>query len=56
VKQRDDLISALRYAVMMRRYDKSLSDRFGNAHYARPRGGGSGESAIAKDVDFDLFG
>jgi hypothetical protein len=26
VKQRDDLISALRYAVMMRRYDKSLSD------------------------------
>src|SRR5262249_51250853 len=61
VKQRDDEVSALRYAVMMKRSGKALSDcdgvGFGKefyAHQRRQNAGGSGPQT-AKDVDFDLF-
>ncbi len=64
VKQRDDLVSALRYAIMMRRQGKSLSScdgvGFGNMPYARQRAEHSG-SQFARGTpnhpggDFDVF-
>jgi phage terminase large subunit-like protein len=60
VKQRDDLVSALRYAVMMRRSGRARSDcegvGFGNMPYAGQRRDRSAEPQIAKGLDFDLFG
>jgi phage terminase large subunit-like protein len=60
VKSRDDLVSAMRYAIMMRRLGKALTDcdgvGFGQAFYAHQRraAGGGGGPLMAKDVDFDL--
>jgi hypothetical protein len=60
VKQRDDLVSALRYAIMMRRHGKARSDcdgvGFGNMAYAGQRRDRSSEPQMAKGLDFDLFG
>ena len=57
VKQRDDLVSALRYAVMMRRSGKPRSEcdgvGFGNMPFAGQRADGRGQSQLAKNVDFD---
>ena len=60
VKQRDDLVSAVRYAIMMKRYGKALSDCEGIGYGAMPfagqnRGSGGGDSRIATGVDFDVF-
>jgi phage terminase large subunit-like protein len=59
VKQRDDLVSALRYAIMMRRQGKMLSDcdgvGHGNLPFAAQRRNGAGDAAIADGVDFDLW-
>jgi hypothetical protein len=60
VKQRDDLISALRYAIMMRRLGKSISEcdgvGFGSMEYAgQRRANRSAESQLATGIDFDLF-
>jgi Terminase RNaseH-like domain len=59
VKQRDDLVSALRYAIMMRRNGKARSDcegvGFGSMPYAGQRRDRSAEPQIAKGLDFDLF-
>jgi phage terminase large subunit-like protein len=65
VKQRDDLISALRYAIMMRRQGKSLSScdgvGYGNMPYARQHAERSGGSQFARGTpshpggDFDVF-
>ncbi len=60
VRERDDLISAARYAFMMRRKGKGLSDC---ESYARAAGLGdyppmtrrNHESQIADGVDFDVF-
>jgi phage terminase large subunit-like protein len=58
VKHRDDLISALRYAIMMRRQGKPLSECDGVGHgslpYANQRRQSSGPR-IADGVDFDVF-
>lgn len=58
VKQRDDLVSALRYAVMMRRKGKPLSEcdgiGYGGLPYAGQRRANSGPQ-IAQGVDFDPF-
>jgi phage terminase large subunit-like protein len=64
VKQRDDMVSALRYAIMMRRHGKSLSAcegvGFGNMPYARQHAERRG-SQFARgtpnhpDGDFDVF-
>jgi phage terminase large subunit-like protein len=58
VKQRDDLVSALRYVIMMRRYGKSLSECDGIGYGAMPYAGqrrvNSGPQ-IARDVDFGVF-
>ena len=58
VKQRDDLVSALRYAIMMRRSGKPLNDcegiGYGAMPYARQRRSSSSrEPQIADGVDFD---
>jgi hypothetical protein len=59
VKQRDDLVSALRYAVMMRRSGKLRSEcdgiGFGNMPFAGQRADRSGEPQLAKGLDFDVF-
>jgi phage terminase large subunit-like protein len=59
VKQRDDLISAFRYAVMMRRSGKPLDQcegiGYGNMPYARQNRDRSREPQMAKGLDFDLF-
>ena len=64
VKQRDDLISALRYAIMMRRHGKALSAcdgvGFGNMPYARQsaeRGGSQFARGTPNhpDGDFNVF-
>jgi phage terminase large subunit-like protein len=49
VKERDDLLSATRYGIMMRRFGKPLRDLRGN------RGRKSGKARIAKGADFDVF-
>ena len=59
MKQRDDLVSALRYAVMMRRSGKSMSEcdgvGFGNMPYAGQRRDRSSGPQYAKGLDFNLF-
>jgi phage terminase large subunit-like protein len=59
VKQRDDLISAMRYAIMMRRSGKPRSEcdgvGFGNMPFAGQRADGRGQSQLARNVDFDVF-
>lgn len=58
VKQRDDLVSALRYAIMMRRAGRMLSEcdgiGYGAMPLARQRRDTNGNS-VASGVDFDLF-
>jgi phage terminase large subunit-like protein len=59
VKIKDDLLSAGRYGMMMRRHFKPLDQSAGAAGFtnwpsaSRQRGGGS---RLAKGIDFDLFG
>jgi hypothetical protein len=57
VKSRDDLICAMRYAIMMRRSGKPRSDcdgvGFGNMPFAGQRADGRGQSQVARNVDFD---
>jgi phage terminase large subunit-like protein len=64
VKTRDDLVSAMRYAIMMRRSGKALKEcdgtgisGHGDAYYAHQRRGANGGNAtqVAKNVDFDVF-
>lgn len=61
IKQRDDLVSAMRYAIMMRRHGKVLSECEGFFSYASPlagRGGNFGghqQQELARGVDFDVF-
>ena len=54
VKERDDIMSATRYGVMMRRYAKSgpLGPKLGYDHRRRD---GQGNSYMAEGLDFDLF-
>jgi hypothetical protein len=58
VKQRDDLVSAVRYGVMMRRNGKPLSEcegiGYGNMPYAQQRHD-NGSSRLARGTDFDVF-
>jgi hypothetical protein len=51
VKQRDDLVSAFRYALMMKRNGIG----YGPMPFAGQRRRGSGEVEIAKDMDVDVF-
>jgi hypothetical protein len=61
VKQRDDLISAFRYAVMMKRNGKPKLECEGVGHgygpmpFAAQRRRNADEVEIAKDMDFPLF-
>jgi phage terminase large subunit-like protein len=59
VKQRDDLVSAVRYAIMMRRNGKALADVDGIGYSAMPLAGqrrnGGGGQQIAAGIDFDVF-
>jgi hypothetical protein len=59
VKQRDDLVSALRYAIMMRRQGKPLSDcdgiGYGNMPLAGQLRARSGEQQFASGLDLDVF-
>ena len=59
VKQRDDLICAMRYAVMMKRSGKPCSEcegvGFGNMPFAGQRANHSYEQQVARNVDFDVF-
>ena len=59
VKQRDDLVSAFRYAVMMRRSGKPLSEcegiGYGNMTYARQVRQPRADSGMCSGLDFDLF-
>jgi phage terminase large subunit-like protein len=59
VKQRDDLICALRYAVMMKRSGKPCSEcegvGFGNMPFAGQRADRSGQQQVARNVDFDVW-
>ncbi len=59
VKQRDDLVSALRYAIMMKRLGKPLADYdgigFGAMPYAGQRRDRSGDATLAQGIDFDVF-
>jgi hypothetical protein len=48
VKERDDLLSATRYGIMMRRHAKPLNQ------LGRRKGTGT-KSRMAKGVDFDIF-
>jgi hypothetical protein len=58
VKQRDDLVSALRYAIMMRRQGRTRSEcdgvGFGNMPFAAQRRDRS-EQRHAAGLDFNLF-
>src|SRR4051794_12239811 len=59
VKQRDDLVSAMRYAIMMRRQGKVLAECEGFS-YATPlasRGGtlSGHQQELARGVGFDVF-
>jgi phage terminase large subunit-like protein len=60
VKSRDDLVSALRYAIMSKRHGRALSEcegiGFGPMPYAGQRRASSGAPQIARDLDFDVFG
>ncbi|MCA1474769.1 terminase family protein [Bradyrhizobium sp. NBAIM08] len=59
VKQRDDLVSAMRYAIMMRRHGKALADcdgiGYGNYPMAGPRQSLGSRQELARGVDFDVF-
>jgi phage terminase large subunit-like protein len=59
VKQRDDLISALRYAYMMRRSGKARSECDGiggsGLPFAGQRADRSREQQVARNTDFDVF-
>jgi phage terminase large subunit-like protein len=59
VKQRDDMVSALRYAVMSKRRGKPMSEcdgvGFGPMQFAGQRAT-SREPRLARGIDFDLFG
>ena len=58
VKQRDDLICALRYAIIMKRSGKPLSECEGVGYGAMPYAGqrrATGEVQIADGADFPLF-
>jgi hypothetical protein len=65
VKQRDDVVSAMRYAIMMRRNGKPLSDcegiGFGPQPYAAQRSQGNRQTQFARgtanhpDGEFDIF-
>jgi hypothetical protein len=64
VRLRDDLISSVRYAFMMRRHGKPLEacEDYGRApgvdttaYDPRPRRDRSREPAVAKGLDFNLF-
>ena len=66
MRLRDDLISAVRYAFMMRRQGKPLDtcEEYGRApgagtadmyDHRPPRRDRSGEATLAKGLDFDLF-
>jgi phage terminase large subunit-like protein len=58
VKQRDDLISALRYAIMMRRSGKPRSECEGIGYGTMPFAGQrlrSHEPQLATGLDFDVF-
>ena len=59
VKQRDDLISAMRYAIMMRRSGQPRSGvdgvGFGAMPFAGQRAHRGFEQQVAKNVDFDVF-
>ena len=59
MKQRDDLVSALRYAIMMKRSGKALSEcegiGYGAMPYAAQRRANSGAPQIASGMDFDVF-
>lgn len=59
VKQRDDLVSAMRYAIMMRRSGVALSACQGIGYGSMPMAGQrqtlSGHQEIASGVDFDVF-
>ena len=55
MKQRDDLVSALRYAVMMKHYGKPVSEidgiGVGNLPYAGQRRDRSREPTMARGID-----
>jgi hypothetical protein len=59
VKQRDDLVSALRYSVMMRRSGRPISEcdgvGYGNMPLAGQRRDRSREPSMARGLDFDVF-
>jgi phage terminase large subunit-like protein len=58
VKQRDDLVSAFRYAVMMRRQGRARSECDGIGYGTQPYAGqrrDRSEPQVAKGMDFDLF-
>jgi phage terminase large subunit-like protein len=59
VKQRDDLVCALRYAVMMRRSGRPLLDcegvGFGPMPFAGQRRASNGEPQLARGINFDVF-
>jgi hypothetical protein len=59
VKERDHLIDAMRYAIMMRRQGRTRSEcdgvGFGNMPFAGQRRERS-QGEVARGLDFDLFG
>ncbi len=60
VKQRDDLVSALRYAIMMRRKGKPPAEcegiGYGGLQYSGHQPQRSNrKSELARNVDFDVF-
>ena len=59
VKQRDDMVSALRYAVMMRRSGKPRDEcdgvGFGSMPFAGQRADRSRDAQLARGLDFDLW-
>jgi hypothetical protein len=59
VKQRDDLVCAMRYAIMMRRSGRPLSDcegiGYGPMPWAGQRRSSNFDQQIARVTDFDVF-
>jgi hypothetical protein len=58
VKQRDDLVSALRYAIMMRRSGRTRSECDGVGFGSMPFAGQKRDRSqrqVARGMDFDLF-
>ena len=59
VKQNEDLVSAFRYATMMRRMGRTIAETdgvgYGPMQYAGKQRGGSGEVQIAADLDIPLW-